>query len=212
MPTTRKVASIAFAGATASATLALAMNPALAVNGIWYIKAADALFHGTVTGKNKGTIKFHDVTHPVTVTCTSVTGSGSAPHSKVTGTPARLGTIKKASLSHCSFLGVTFRGHLTQAASVFGSTYKNGATKGRIRHLHAVWSGVGNNCQLSGSGSLPGSYKNASHTLIADPAGQATMTITHENVGCPIVKQGDKFDVQGTFPVGRPKSLTASDP
>jgi hypothetical protein len=211
MPAPEKIASIAFAGAAATAALGLAINPALAADGTWYIRAAGALFHGAVRGNNRGNIKIVDTTHAVTVACKIVKGSGSVQHSKVTGAPAHLGTIEKVSIHSCSFLGNTFKAQLTKPASIFGSTYKNGITKGKVKDLHAEWSGVNiTGCHISASGSLSGSYHNATHELLTAVAAKPTMKIRHVTTACPVVKSGDKFYVQGQFPVTTPKSLTDS--
>jgi hypothetical protein len=214
MPATKKkVASIAFAGAAAAAAVGAAINPALAVDGTWYVRAAGALFHGAVTGQNKGVMKIVDTTHKVTLTCKYLRGSGSVQHSKITGTPAHLGTIKKVSTHSCSFLGNTFKAHLTKPASIFGSTYKDGITKGKVKGLHAEWSGVNvPGCRLSASGSLSGSYHNATHELVTDVAAKPTMKVTHATVACPVAEPGDKVYVQGQFPVTTPKSLKVSEP
>jgi hypothetical protein len=213
MPAPRKVASVAFAGAAATAAVGVAINPALAAGGTWYIRAAGALFHGAVTGNNGGNIKIVDTTHAVTMTCKYVRGSGGVQHSKVTGAPAHLGTVKKVSIRSCSFLGNTFKARLTKSASIFGSTYKNGITKGKVKDLHAEWSGVNvTGCRLSASGSLSGSYHDTSHELFTAVGAKPTMKITHATTACPVAKPGDKFYVQGHFPVTTPKSLTVSGP
>lgn len=209
----KKVASIAFAGAAATAALGVAINPALAVEGTWYIRAAGALFHGAVAGENRGNVKFVDTTHAITLTCKIDKGSGSVQHSRVAGTPAHLGTIKEVSTRSCSYLGVTFKTHLTRPASIFGNSYKNGITKGKVKDLHGELSGVNvTGCHVSASGSLSGSYHNATHELFTAVAAKPAMKVTHTTAACPVVKSGDKVYVQGQFPVTTPKSLTESDP
>jgi hypothetical protein len=216
MPITRKVASIAFAGAAATGALGMAAGPALAVSGVWHIKAAGAGYKGAVKGKNKGTTKLVDTTHAVTLTCTAANVSGSVPHSTVTatGSSTKIGQLKAANFSHCSFLGVTFKAKLNATANIWAKSY-NATTKvahGHIKAINAELSGVGNSCKATVTGPLFDNYKNASHEFVVDPTASATLTIHSPTAGCPIIKNGDKAYFQGTFPTSTPKSLTVSDP
>jgi len=213
MPITRKVASVAFTGAAATATLGMAMGPAMATNATtWHIKAAGKGYHGAVKGKNKGTTKLVDTTHAVTLTCTAANVAGTVPKSNVTatGTSTRLGTLSAANFSHCSFLGVTFKAKLNAHAGIWASKFAAGVTHGHIKSINAEISGVGNTCKAKVTGTLPASFKNVSHAFIVDGGKAATLTIHSPTTGCPIIKNGDKAYFQGTFPVSVPKSLTIS--
>jgi hypothetical protein len=53
VPGHRKVASIAFAGAAAAATVGYGLNPALAATKHWHIKNGATGYHGVLKAENK---------------------------------------------------------------------------------------------------------------------------------------------------------------
>jgi hypothetical protein len=213
MSTGRKVASIAFSGAAVAATVGYGFAPALAATDHWVIKNGTAKYHGAVKGANKGDTKLVDKTHAVTLTCKKASVSGSVPKSSVAATTStKLGPLKKANFTSCSFLGVTFKAKLKKDAGIFAHTYKSGVTHGNIKSISAVISGVNiTGCTALVTGKLPTVFKNKSHAFIVDSKADASLTIKSATTACPVIKAGDKAYFQGTFPVTTPKALDVSE-
>lgn len=212
LSTGRKVASIAFTGAAAAATVGYGLTPALAATPHWVVKNGTAKYHGAVKGNNKGNTKLVDTTHAVTLTCKKASVSGSVPKSSVVATTStKLGPLKKANFTSCSFLGVTFKAKLNKAAGIFAHSYAGGVTHGHIKSISAEISGVNiTGCKAKVTGTLPAVFKNASHTFVVDSKAAASLTIKSATTACPVIKAGDKAYFQGTFPVTTPKALTVS--
>jgi hypothetical protein len=209
----KKVASIAFTGAAAAATVGYGFAPALAATDHWVVKNGTAKYHGVVKGKNKGTTKLVDTTHAVTLTCKKASVSGSVPKSSVVAgtTSTKLGPLKKANFTSCSFLGVTFKAKLNKAAGIYAHTYKSGVTHGNIKSISAELSGVNiTGCKAKVTGKLPAVFKNASHTFIVDSKSVASLTIKSTTTACPEIAKGDKAYFKGTFPVTTPKALNVT--
>ena len=213
LSTGRKVASIAFTGAAAAATVGYGMAPALAATKHWHIHNGTANYHGVVKGNNKGTTKLVDTTHAVTLTCKKASVSGSVPKSSVVaGTSTKLGPLKKANFNSCSFVGVTFKAKLNKAAGIFAHSYAGGVTHGNIKSISAELSGVNlPACKAKVTGTLPAVFKNASHTFVVDSKAVAALTIKSATAQCPVIKAGDKAYFQGTFPVTTPAALNVSE-
>jgi hypothetical protein len=214
MSTGRKVASIAFSGAAAAATVGYGFAPALAATNHWVTTNGTTKYHGAVKGANKGTTKLVDKTHAVTLTCKKASVSGSVPKSSVAAgtTSTKLGPLKKANFTSCSFLGVTFKAKLKKAAGIYAHTYADGVTHGDIKGISAVISGVNiTGCTALVTGKLPTVFKNASHAFVVDSKADASLTIKSATTACPVIKAGDKAYFQGTFPVTTPKALNVSE-
>jgi hypothetical protein len=213
MSTGRKVASIAFSGAAAAATVGYGFAPALAATDHWVTHNGTTKYHGVVDGKNKGTTKLVDKTHSVTLTCKKASVSGSVPKSSVVATTStKLGPLKKANFTSCSFLGVTFKAKLNKHAGIFAHSYKSGVTHGHIKSISAEISGVNiTGCKAKVTGKLPAIYKNKSHEFVIDSKADASLTIKSATTACPVIKAGDKAYFQGTFPVSKPTALNVSE-
>jgi hypothetical protein len=213
MSTGRKVASIAFSGAAAAAAVGYGFTPALAATAHWVTKNGTTKYHGAVKGANKGTTKLVDKTHSVTLTCKKASVSGSVPKSSVVaGTSTKLGPLKKANFTSCSFVGVTFKAKLNKAAGIYAKTYAAGVTHGNIKSISAEISGVNiTGCKAKVTGKLPAVFKNKSHEFVVDSKAVASLTIKSATTACPVIKAGDKAYFQGTFPVTTPKSLNVSE-
>jgi hypothetical protein len=213
MPGPRKAASIAFAGAAAAAAVGYGLTPALAATNHWHIKNGTANYHGVVKGKNKGTTKLVDKTHAAIATCKKASVSGSVPKSSVVaGTSTKLGPLKKADFTSCSFLGVTFKAKLNKAAGIYAHSYAGGVAHGNIKSISAEISGVNiTGCKAKVTGKLPAEFKNASHAFIVDSKAAASLTVVSATTACPVIKKGDKAYFQGTFPVTTPTALNVSE-
>jgi hypothetical protein len=212
MSTGRKVASIAFTGAAAAATVGYGLTPALAAT-TWHIKNGTVGYHGKVEGANKGTTKLVDKTHAVTLTCKKASVSGSVPKSSVaaTGSSTQLGTLKVANFASCSFLGVTFTAKLNKAGKIFAHSYASGVTHGFIREVSAELSGVNiTGCKAKVTGKLPMIFRNDGHAFVVDSKGAADLKIASATTACPEIAAGDKAYFKGTFPVKKPSALTVS--
>jgi hypothetical protein len=213
MPSPKKVASIAFTGAAAAATVGYGFAPALAATDHWVVKNGTAKYHGAVKGVNKGTTKLVDKTHAVTLTCKKASVSGSVPKSSVVaGTSTKLGPLKKANFTSCSFLGVTFKAKLNKAAGIYAKTYAAGVTHGNIKSISAELSGVNiTGCKAKVTGKLPAVFKNASHTFTIDSKSVASLTIKSTTTACPEIAKGDVAYFKGVFPVKTPTALDVTE-
>jgi hypothetical protein len=214
MPAPKKIASIAFAGAAAAAAAGYGADPALAASGHWHIKNGTTGYHGVIKAKNKGTTVLLDKTHSLLLTCKKVSVSGSVPKSSVlaTGSSTRLGTLKMANMTSCSWLGVTFRLHLLKKAGIFGRSFKSGVTHGKIKSISIQISGVNViECKAKLKGRLPAVFKNASHTFVVDSKSAESLTFFSVTKQCPIWKTNDKAYYKATFPVSTPKALNVSE-
>jgi hypothetical protein len=213
MLSTKKVASLAFVGAATGAAVGVNMTPAFAASQ-WNIKNGTAGYHGVVAGKNTGNTILKDTTHNVTLTCTkaSVSGSVAQSHVAATGSSTKVGVLKKANFSTCSFLGVTFKATLAKNAGIFGKTYASGVTHGNINSISATVTGVNiPTCTFKVAGTnLPTVYKNASHRFIIDSTSVAALTLKSVAAGCPTIKTGDQAFFKGTFPIATPAALNIS--
>jgi hypothetical protein len=210
---TKKLASIAFVGAATAATVGYNMAPAFAASQ-WNIKNGTAGYHGAIAGKNVGNTILKDTTHNVTLTCTKASVSGSAPasHVAVTGSSTKVGVLKKANFSTCSFLGVTFKAHLLKNAGIFAKTFAAGVTHGNVNSISAMVSGVNiPGCHFKVVGThLPMVFKNASHHFVVDSTSVAALSLKSVAALCPTVKTNDKAFFKGTFAITTPAALNVS--
>jgi hypothetical protein len=214
-----------FAGATAAV---FGTGPAVvptatqtASGGTFNIRQNGGLYKGIFTGKNVSGVKafITDSTHLDTETCAAATNSGSFPASSVKqameGIGQKIGAMSHAKFSQCSLLGIPVKITLNRAANLSASFYSSGVTRGRLKSFSATLSGpVGQKAtctvKIKAKFSVPLSYKNHSHRLYLDPKATPAISFISPTSGCPIIQNGDKGYVQGTYSITTPNALTIS--
>jgi hypothetical protein len=219
MSKVKKVASVAFVGATAVAG-GVYGTPAYAA-GSWKVSNSGTPYTaGHFSALNLSTSATL-VAGSVTLTCAPGTAfaSGSAK-SASPNTPASLGTINTATFGAsggCLFLGLPFSAHLTSPATLVASSYDSGSgvTHGMIKNIHAVIHGTGAlACDATVTGSLPATFTNSTHILAADPATSHPKTLTvHSPVGClNRLHDGQSAAFIADYNTISPPSLTITGP
>jgi len=210
MPT-KKVASIAFTGAAAVVAAGVAAGPAHAAT-TYHIKNNGAGYHGKIKGKNTTAGKLVSKSG-ATLNCAAgkLTASGSAPKSTVSGTGlVTVGTLTKITTKSCSIGGIPFTATLNKAATVGISTANATSAKGKITGVSAkLVCGSASSGHAKITGSLPGSYINASHKLVADKAKAYDLTVASAT-GCGTLKAGKTAYLSGTATISSPTKLTIS--
>jgi hypothetical protein len=181
MSKTKKVASVAFAGAAAVAATGAAAGPAFAAPGDWTVMPA-----GQFTAFNNTSLIFS--ANGLLLACPSVNPVPASLVGTAAGTPAQLGTIGSVqfgtSNSPCQmFFSAVL--HLKKAAQLSASSYTDPITRGRIGNgstsaISASINGVnGWTCHMEIRGtSLPWSYNNDTGFLNVNPGRVETLTIT----------------------------------
>jgi hypothetical protein len=214
-----KVASIAFTGAAAAMTVGMVATQAQAASS-WHIKNNGTGYTGPVKGKNNGNLTLKDTTTGATLTCKVGTATGNVSKSKVpaVGSP-KVASITGVAFSSCTIGGtIPFTAKTNKAMNLHAKTY-NGSTgtttgflgtTGTASTISATITGKGNNCKATVVGStLPGSFNNGSHNLIADKAHTATLKVKTAT-SCGLLHTGDKAYFSGKFVVTTPSKLTIS--
>ncbi len=215
MSNSKKIASIAFTGAAAATMVGLNVAPAFATGGTWTITP-----HGNFKSASNSTTKATLHAGTATLTCNSKTAFASGNLvSKVTGTPAQLGTISKATFgsttsTRCTLAGtLKFNAKLNHAAKLFGSTYASGVTKGQLRSISASIHGdSGFACAATVKGKLPGSFNNTTHLLTIDKSKKSSLSITAVTGCAGQLKVGQKAYFTATYNTGTLKNVTIVDP
>jgi hypothetical protein len=216
---TSKVASVAFTGAAAAMTVGMVAANAQAASS-WHIKNNGNAYTGPVKGKNNGAATLKDKKTGATLTCNLVHVTGSVPAANVAGTSPTVAKIQTTTFSSCTAGGLfAFKAHLNHATNLHAQTYNatSGTTKGFLgtagttNAISATISGIGNNCHAVITGSkLPGSYKNGTHSLIADPALTATLKVKSAKSCLGQLNTGDSAYFTGKFHITSPTALTIS--
>jgi hypothetical protein len=212
--TKKKVASIAFTGAAATMAVGLAAGPALAAT-TWHVKNGTAGFTGTVKGKNTTGTTTLKSSGGTVLTCakSKAVASGNVAKSTVSGSPAAVATLKTGTkFTSCTAPGgVVFSAKLSKSATLEAKSYKSGVTTGTLTGVHAVIKGSSlNSCAATVSGSLSGTYTNATHQLTADPKSKDTLKVLTAK-GCGGLAAGKKAYFKGTYVISTPTALTISN-
>lgn len=218
MSKVKKVASVAFIGATAVAG-GVYGTPAYAA-GSWKVSNSGTPYAGNFAAANLST-SAKLVAGSVTLTCAPGTAfAGGTALSHAATTPAALGTINSATFGTsggCTFLGLPFSAHLTAPAGLQASAYNaaTGVTTGKITNVHAVINGTGAlACTATVTGSLSATYTNSTHILAVDPAPSHPKTLTvHSPVGClNRLHDGQSAAFIANYNTFSPSSLTITGP
>jgi hypothetical protein len=184
MPTKRKVASIAFTGATVATVAGFNAQPVAAQQSQWTIDPGgpfvahndtDAILAVSASG---GPVSLNCLASTVDATGTLKTSATGAP---TPSNPVNLGTITTATFgaesTPCSLFGLGWVLRMTQPASLQASSYTpgdnpptTGVTKGKINNLRISINGVaGYYCEMVWSGSLPVSFHNDNGVFAVNP-------------------------------------------
>jgi hypothetical protein len=215
---TSKVASVAFTGAAAAMTVGMVAANAQAASS-WHIKNNGNAYTGPVKGANNGPTVLKDKKTGATLTCKHAHVTGSVPAANVAGTSPTVAKIKTTTFSSCTAGGLfAFKAHLNHSTNLHAGTYAaSGTTKGFLgtpgttNAISATISGIGNNCHAVITGSkLPGSYKNGTHSLIADPALTATLKVKSAKSCLGQLNKSDSAYFTGKFHISSPTALTIS--
>lgn len=222
MSNSKKIASVAFTGAAATAATMMAAGPALAASH-FSVKNGGTLYYGPVAGKLKAgtTAVLADKTRGTTVKCKKATVS--AAISKSTGTtPTKVGGVKKASWSSCTGpAGLTFRAYLAHSAYAFVSKVTTPGASGRISKVSERISGTGltAGCRATIASISPGSpppgvpWKiiNPSHELAVNSGHKVTLRVRSATTGClGVIVPGDIAYFTATYHISTPAALTIS--
>lgn len=214
---TNKVASIAFTGAAAAMTVGMVAAQAQAASS-WHIKNNGTAFTGAVKGHQNGNLTLKDHTTGATLTCTKATATGNVANANVpaVGSPT-VASIAGVSFKSCTIGGtIPFTAKTNKAMNLHAKTYNASTgtttgflgTTGTASAISATITGVGNNCKATIVGStLPGSYKNGSHNLIADAAKTVTLKVKTAT-SCGLLHANDTAYFSGKFVISTPSKLT----
>lgn len=211
-----KVASVAFTGAAAAATVGFATQPAAAAPAsTWHITPG-----GAFTATNSGTPVLVDTTTGASLTCTTAGAAGNLSGDGRTGASVQLGTINTAtfgtSANPCSLLGINFTAKLNNATTLSGSSYANGVTKGHIgngttSNINATVTGLNVSCHAVIVGSkLPGSFINSTNTLNINPGHAATLTVKSVSGCLGAMNPGDKAYFAAKYKPNPAQTITES--
>jgi hypothetical protein len=215
---------VTLVGGCAALTIGLALPVAvLAATPTWTVKAGSAskgtsvAFGGATTGASPQ-VKLTDTTTGTALNCASGTAKGAI---KVGAGQSGTGLVSITGASS-TWKGCT--GPLKIVLNPTGSgtwkmtasSYKNGVTKGTLTGITAKVSTTdGTTCAFTSTGSVPGTYTNASHVLALSAAtsGLKISKVT----GCfGLVKNGDKASFGASYKVTATKSadnpLTITSP
>lgn len=204
----KKITSIAFTGAAATAMTGLAAAPALAVAS-WHIKNGGVGYHGIF--KAKGPISGKDTTNGAAFKCMPAVVSGSLPTSHTTSN--KLGHVKKSARWTCSAGTFKFKLHLKTSPVLSFSAYRSGVATGRLLGVSFSVSGSGlfSRCKATIAGtSIPFKYTNANHSFDINSGAVATLTVKSTRSCAGAIATGDGETVHGIFHVFSPTALTFS--
>lgn len=220
MSDSRKIASIAFAGAAATAATMMGAAPAFAAAS-WHVRNGGAGYTGPVKATNKFPTSLKDTTTGTILECAKAVASGvvSKSHSPFFGP---LGFLKKTTTKWSSCTGpvpLHFKAHLTTSVPVKASSYSAtfGRTGGRLfkstlrSQISGVISGTnGNTCHATISGtSVPLKYSNTPHSFNVNSDKIATLKLKTVTGNCfGQLNAGDHAYFTGLYHVSTPAALT----
>lgn len=223
MSNSKKVASIAFTGAAATATALMTANPAPAAGSVLRVRvhksgAHGPLYKGAVRAKNVGSASFRDVSTGTIFTCKKAFASGSVSNNSVPFL-VPLGHMKKSATkwSSCTARTVHFTAKLTTSPHLVVSGYNaaTGVTAGKLSGtITGKLTSTLGICHATISGtSVPFTYTNGpgKSSLSINPKSKVTLTVKSVTAPCfGQVKSGNKADFRGIYQVSTPKSMYIS--
>lgn len=219
MSNRKKIASIAFTGAAATAATMMGITPALAASH-YTVKNGGALYTGTVAGKLKAgtTAVLVDTTKNTTFTCRKATFSGTI--SRDSGSvPWPIGIMKPHPPRWSSCTGPFGLPLTIQIPSLSAPLWLSKATTtdaiGKLSRKisgHIVGTGSFGACKATISAtSVPLKYVNATHSLDVNSGHKATFTVKSATTGClGAIAAGDKAYLAANFHASTPANLTIS--
>jgi hypothetical protein len=159
----KKVASVMFTGAAATALVGAGVQPAAAQASNWTVTPG-----GAITGTNQTTATL--TAAGVTLNCSpnTVNATGNLPSATTGNVPIQLGTIDTTTFgteaAPCSLFGLGVTATLDNAIGINATDYPSGgATPGFLGgNINATVEGVGWDCDMHVTGeSVPATYNNS---------------------------------------------------
>lgn len=213
----KRVAYLGFTGVAAGAGLAaLAGGPAFAAPTAPAQPTLSArsgpshtLYKGPVKGTNS-TPAILSSSGGTILSCHAgkATASGNIPHSQFGLGPGAV-TDLQATFTSCTLGDLRFDAMLSQPASFSVTGHSDSVTTGILRDIDAVITGApfDNSCRATVTGSLSGSFRNATHTLLAGPNSSPKLTIDTAS-HCGGLTAGNHAFFQTTYKISTPTSLS----
>ena len=201
----KKVASVAFTGVAALGAVGLTAGHAHAA-GVSKVTVTPG---GAYTAANVGAPTLGDTTTGNTLTCTSAKANGSLPGSAAGAT---VGTVAAATFNACSVLGLAFTAKLNKAATLTAiGTTTGGVTQGSLNGISATITGTsGFGCTAVVTGTLPGSYNNATGHLTIDPGKAADLTVKTATSCAGAINAGDAAYFNAVYAVTPGQTVSAT--
>jgi hypothetical protein len=209
----KNVVRVLIAGAAAGTALMLGAGIALAAT--LTVTVTGAASTGAVTA-SAGTVTLKDTRNGDTLTCTSSTGKGSVKDQTKTGAaPLKVGTIGSTVFNHCTGpggLAFTVKQNTVYNLDLTGATNSSGVTAGGVTNVSATLTGTA--CTATVTGSVQGTYKNATSTakpvLTFSPTApnpdKFVLKVTSANC-LGILTAGDTTTYSGKYNVTNPTTL-----
>jgi hypothetical protein len=223
MSSTKKIASVAFTGAAATAVTLMAGGPAFAAPLKWHVRNGNSLY--PVSNVVKGNLKagtvasLVDVTTNKTLKCTKAVFSGHVSANSTSANPAVLGKLKKSTTkwSSCKVSGQPFKAHLTTSPNVVASGYNaanNSVSLGKLSgNISGKISGTGffrctaTITKKAAGSTVPIKYKNATHSFIVNSGHAQTLKVKSANNCLGFINANDTAYFTGTYVVSTPANL-----
>ena len=216
MSNTKKIASVAFTGAAATAMTLMGGAPAFAAVS-WHVRNGTTGYTGPVKANLKAgaVASLVDKTTNKTLKCTKAVASGTVTKSHSPANPAVLGHLKKSTTkwSSCKVSGQPFVAHLTTSPNVVASAYNaaNNSVTGKLsgNKISGKISGTGFfRCKATISGtSVPVKYKNTPHSFVVNSAHKVTLKVKAASNCLGFINAGNSAYFTGTYVVSTPTNL-----
>ena len=217
MSNTKKIASVAFTGAAATAATLMGGGPAFAAVS-WHVRTGNNLYHSSQLIKAKlrtgTTASFKDVTANKALKCTKgvLTIHVSKSHSPAVSPVIGKVLKSKTTWSSCAVSGQGFAAHLTTSPKVIATRYNasNSSVSGKLSGIGATISGTGFfRCKATISGrSIPFKYKNTGHSFVVNSGHKLTLKVKSANNCLGLINAGNSFYFTAVYKVSTPADLT----
>jgi hypothetical protein len=204
----KKVASVAFTGVAALGAVGLTAGHAHAATAT--VTNVTVTPGGPYSASNVGSPVLVDTTTNAQLTCTTAFASGS-----LTGSPtgSKVGTVSSATFTNCTVATLPFTAHLKKPAMLYatGATSAGGVTQGELKSISASITGTGGfACHAVVTGSLPGSFHNASDHLVIDPNHSATLHVESATSCAGELNTSNMAYFAATYNVIPPQTVSAT--
>lgn len=216
---TRKIASVAFTGAAAVATVGFGTQAANAAPAsAWHVTPGNST---NFTGTNKNNPVLVDNVTGATLTCTKATAKGHVIGDGKSAQSASLATISSATFGStgapCSLAGIPFTAKLKKATTLWGAQYAAGVTTGHIGNgatsdISASINGIGSvSCHAEIRGAtLPGKFVNANDSLNINSGHAATLHVKSVQGCLGLINASDSAYFSAIYTVNPAITVTRS--